>query len=121
MIISNDQTIEISNLELKTIIGVLEEEKKTPQTLIIDLKITFDAQKAAKSDKIEDTIDYFAITKLIKSEVEKTSFELLEKLSNFILTLLKNSTKAKKITLKIQKPQALEEFGAMLSLVSQAG
>ncbi len=118
--ISTDFTISITNLKIETIIGVLEEEKQNPQTIIIDAKITFDGSKSAKSDKIEDTIDYFQVTRLITENVQASSFELLEKLLDFIINIIMKFSLVKEAEVTIHKPKALESFGASLSISAKA-
>jgi FolB domain-containing protein len=108
--------INISDLEVVTIIGMLEEEKITPQRLIVNLQIKFDASDAAKSDNIDDTIDYFELTKIVKDFIENSRFELLEKLADQTLKIINQfSDKIIDSTIEIKKPEALKEFGAMVS------
>jgi D-erythro-7,8-dihydroneopterin triphosphate epimerase len=120
MKIDHNFKINITDLKVKTIIGALEEEKQNPQIIIINAIIQFDGVKSAKSDNIDDTVDYFEITKLIKEKVEQTKFELLEKLVDSILKIIMKFHLVTKAKVEIQKPQALAEFGAMVSLKASA-
>ena len=114
--INNYSIIKIEDLEIVTIIGLLEREKTTPQKLIINLEIRLDADKAAISDDINDTIDYFTLTKLVKEFIENSRFELLEKLADQTLKIINQfSDKIIDSTIEIKKPEALKEFGAMVS------
>ena len=114
--INNYSIIKIEDLEIVTIIGLLEKEKITPQKLIINLEIRLDADKAAISDDIKDTIDYFTLTKLVKKFIENSRFELLEKLADQTLKIINQfSDKIIDSDIEIKKPEALKEFGAMVS------
>ena len=114
--INNYSIIKIEDLKIVTIIGLLEREKTTPQKLIINLEIRLDADKAAISDDINDTIDYFTLTKSLKEFIENSRFELLEKLADQTLKIINQfSDKIIDSTIEIKKPEALKEFGAMVS------
>ncbi len=108
--------INISDLEVVTIIGMLEEEKITPQRLIVNFQVKFDSSPAAETDNIKDTIDYFELTKIVKDFIENSRFELLEKLADQALKIINQfSDKIIDSTIEIKKPEALREFGAMVS------
>ena len=100
-------TIRITNLKLRTIIGTNDWERECKQDVVINVKIGFDATKASESDRIEDAIDYKAITKRIISEVESTSFFLLEKLAKCILKIVMENPLVKEAVVRVDKPLAL--------------
>ena len=100
-------TIRITNLRLRTIIGIYEWERKHKQDIVINVTIEFDATKASKSDNIDDTIDYKAITKNIIKEVEASEFFLLERLTDMVLQITMKHPQVVKATVRIDKPVAL--------------
>jgi len=100
-------TIHITNLKLRTIIGIHDWERKHKQDIVINVKIEFDASKACQSDAIEDTLDYKVITKHIIKEVEASNFQLLEKLTQFILNIVMDYPQVQEATVCVNKPFAL--------------
>ena len=60
-----EDIIYIKDLRIKTIIGIFDWERKVKQEVSIDMEFPFDCKKAAKTDSIEDTTDYKAITKTV--------------------------------------------------------
>jgi len=118
--INRDVEINITGLKVKTIIGVYEEEKNNPQTLFFDIKIKYDASKAMHSDNLEDAIDYFQISKLIKEKIANNHFELLEKLLDFTLKTIMKLSQVKELEVTIHKPEALKKFGADVSITTSA-
>ena len=100
-------TIRITNLRLRTIIGTNDWERKTLQDILINITIEFDATKPARSDDIEDTVDYKKITKKIIKFVEASQFFLLEKLTAEVLNLVMENKKIVAATVRIDKPHAL--------------
>jgi D-erythro-7,8-dihydroneopterin triphosphate epimerase len=100
-------TIRITDLLLRTIIGNNEWERSAPQDVIITIEIVFDASKAAASDSIKDTIDYKKLKRRIIVEVENSSFNLLESLTNMVLSIVMEEPRTKKAVVRIEKPGAL--------------
>ena len=96
------QVIFIDELRLSTLIGIYPREKAMPQTIELSLQIGTSTTSAGNSDEIADTINYAEVVERLRSELAARHFNLLEKLSEFIATLL------------------LEEFGALWVRVSIA-
>jgi dihydroneopterin aldolase len=58
-----------------------DEERAQPQPFEIDVLASLDAGPAASSDRLEDTVDYAALSGLVVERVEGTSRHLLETLA----------------------------------------
>ena len=99
--------IYIRNLRVQAIIGIFGWERKVRQEVSIDLEISFDCKRAAKTDAIESTIDYKAITKGIIAYVESSSFQLQESLAEGIASLVKEKYGVESLKLRVSKPGAL--------------
>jgi D-erythro-7,8-dihydroneopterin triphosphate epimerase len=99
--------IRITNLKLRTIIGINDWERKKKQDVIINIAIQTDANQASISDNIKDTIDYKLLTKHIIKEVEASKYYLLEKLCRRILEIVLQEKRAYEATVRLDKPGAL--------------
>lgn len=99
--------IKIDNLKLRTIVGIYEWEKKTKQDVIINVEMEFDGTKAIKTDDIEDTVDYKAITKKIIAMVEGTQFNLIERIAGEAMKIVMENEKVDKASVRVDKPGAL--------------
>lgn len=100
--------IHIENLFLRTIIGINDAEREKKQDVRINIWLEFNADKAAVSDNIEDTINYRTLTKKTIDLVENSSFYLLEKLCNEILQIALNSSDLVEwAKVKVEKPHAI--------------
>ena len=109
--------IYIKDLRLQTIIGIFGWEREVRQEVSIDLEMTFDCKRAAKTDAIKDAIDYKKITKGIIKFVEKSEFQLQETLAEGIADLVKNQYKVDSLKLRVSKPGALrhaEDVGVII-------
>ena len=109
--------IYIKDLRVQTIIGIFGWEREVRQEVSIDLEMVFDCKRVAKTDAIEDTIDYKKITKGIIKFVEESEFQLQETLAESIAALVKNEYKVNSLKLRISKPGALrhaEDVGVII-------
>ena len=112
-----EDLIYIKDLRVQTIIGIFGWEREVRQEVSIDLEMTFDCKRAAKTDAIEDTIDYKKITKGIIKFVEESEFQLQETLAEGIADLVKNEYKVDSLKLRVSKPGALrhaEDVGVII-------
>lgn len=99
--------VTIKNLRLRTIVGIYEWEKKKLQEVIINLQVTFDGRDAAHTDDIEKTIDYKSLRNQIINHVEKTNFNLVEKIASDTADIALSFPIAKKVQVEVDKPGAL--------------
>jgi len=100
-------TIRITDLRLRTIIGINDWEREEEQDVVINVTMDFDAAKSSQSDNVNDTVDYKDITKDIIKEVESSKYFLLEKLADQILHIILKHPRVTRATVKIDKPFAL--------------
>jgi dihydroneopterin aldolase len=79
----------LRGLQIDTVIGIYDWERKIRQTVIIDLEMGTDIRNAAATDDIAHTLDYKTLSKRIIAFVEASEFQLVEtlaeKISNIIL------------------------------------
>ncbi len=100
-------SIRITDLSLRAIIGIFDWERTRKQKVVINVEIAFNASKAAKSDKVKDTIDYKTITKKIIKHVEASQYFLLEKLADQVLKIVMEDPKVRSAKVRVDKPGAL--------------
>lgn len=106
-------TIFISELKVQTKLGVPEWERMVAQTIILDIEIGVDLDKACKSDAIADTIDYGAVVSRIRQTLSKNSFKLVEALAEHIAQLILKEFKAENVKVKVAKPAILPGLKAL--------
>ena len=80
----------IKDLEVETVIGIYDWEREVRQLISISLVMDFDLTKAAKSDKIEDSLNYKKISKRIIKLVESLKSKLIENLAQKIAATILN-------------------------------
>lgn len=99
--------IYIRDLEISTVIGIFDWERKIRQTVSLDFDFATDIRRAAASDNIADALDYKAITKRVISFVEKSEFQLVETLAERTAALVLEEFPVSWLRLRLGKPGAL--------------
>lgn len=99
--------INISDLLLRTIIGINEEERDKKQDVLINLTMQVDLKDAGQSDEICDAVNYRTITKEIIELIEHSQFQLVEKMANEVARICLKDERVQHAMVKIEKPGAL--------------
>jgi dihydroneopterin aldolase len=100
-------TIFLHDLRIKTIVGIWEWERRIRQTVSIDLEMGADIRKAARTDRIEDALDYKQIAKRVQQFVQDSSYQLVETLAENIATVVLREFDVPWITVRVNKPGAI--------------
>jgi len=103
----NMDKIFINDLQVETVIGIFDWEREIKQTISINLEMEFDISEAAKSDNINDSLDYKKVSKRIISLCEKADSYLLENLIEKIAQVILKEFPVSKVTVSLEKPGAL--------------
>ena len=99
----------LRGLSTQCIIGFIDWERRTPQTLQIDLEIPCDCTRAARSDEVEDTVDYKRVAKRVLGWVPTTKFQLVETLAHHLALLLVSEFDLEWIRVSVNKPGAIRD------------
>ena len=97
----------IEDLRVETVIGIYDWERKIKQIVALDLEMAFDNRKPAASDRIEDTLDYKAVSKRLIAFVENSHFELVETLAERCAEIVQHEFGVAWLRLKLSKPGAV--------------
>ena len=99
--------IYLNDLRIETTIGIYEWERRTRQTVVLDIEMGADISKAAASDKISDTLNYKEVAKRIISFVSESEFELVETLAEKISEIILNEFDVPWCRLRLNKQGAV--------------
>jgi dihydroneopterin aldolase len=101
--------ITIADLEVFYCIGVPERERARPQRLLLSVELELDASRAARSDRLEQTIDYHAIAQDLLAYGRGRSWKLLEALAANLADRIMSRHRPRRVTVEVKKfviPQA---------------
>jgi 7,8-dihydroneopterin aldolase/epimerase/oxygenase len=99
--------IYIRNLRVDCVIGVFEWERRIRQTVAIDLDLAADVARAARTDRLDDTLDYKAIAKRLIEYVGQSQFQLVETLAERVADVVLHEFAVRWLRVCINKRGAL--------------
>ena len=97
----------IEALEIETLIGIYDWERRIRQSLLFDIEMAFDNRKPAASDDIADTLNYKAVSKRLIEYVSASSFGLVETLAERCAQIVLDEFNVQWLRLKLSKPGAV--------------
>ena len=95
--------IHIEQLEVSSVIGVSEHERKAPQRLIINISFWPRRQTRDMADRIGETINYAVVAEQTQKFVHDEAVNLIETLADRLAAHLLKKFPIQKITLEIRK------------------
>lgn len=97
----------IRDLQIETVIGIYDWERKVRQIVSLDIDMASDIKKAADSDNIDDTLSYKTVAKRLIAFVEQSEFELVEALAEKICEIILEEFNVPWVRLTLNKPGAV--------------
>jgi dihydroneopterin aldolase len=97
----------IRELKVDTLVGIYDWERRMRQQVVLDLDMGSDIARAAKSDKIEDTLDYKAVAKRVAQFVRESEFQLVETLAEKVAELVMQEFRVPWVKVTLNKPGAV--------------
>lgn len=97
----------LRGLEVECIIGFIEWERRVPQTVSIDLELPVDCRRAARTDRVADTLDYKAVAKRLIAFVEGSRYQLVETLAEHAARLVLEDFGVEWVRISVNKPGAI--------------
>ncbi|HEX3849028.1 MAG TPA: dihydroneopterin aldolase [Steroidobacteraceae bacterium] len=99
--------IYIHALKTEAIIGIFDWERQVRQTVIVDIEIGADVRKAARSDSIDDTLNYKRVAKRALTFIQGSKFHLVETLAEHLAMLILEDFGVASVHIALSKPGAV--------------
>jgi dihydroneopterin aldolase len=97
----------LRDLRIDTVIGIYDWERRTRQTIILDLEMSADIARAAATDHIDDTLNYKAVAKRLIDFVGNSDFQLVETLAERCTEIIREEFGVKWVRLTLNKKGAV--------------
>ncbi|WP_210395657.1 dihydroneopterin aldolase [Motiliproteus sediminis] len=97
----------IHGLEVDTVIGIYDWERKIRQTVNLDLEMGTDIRQAAASEDIDKTLNYKSVSKRLIEFIGASEFLLVETMAEEIATLVMQEFPVPWLKLRLGKPGAV--------------
>jgi dihydroneopterin aldolase len=101
--------LSLLGMRFEALHGVLASEKVDPQPFEVDLVLHVDLDDVARTDVLEDTVDYRGMHELVDSIVVGPSFNLIEGLAGAIARAVLAGTDPRlvgAVEVRVRKPEA---------------
>jgi len=108
--IKTGKTVDIvylKELEVETVIGIFDWERKIKQIVSLDLEMQSDVAAAAATDHIDQALDYKKIAKRLISFIEASEFQLIETMAEQIAEIVLTEFNVPWLKLRLSKPGAV--------------
>ena len=86
--------------------GVFDFERRDGQVFKVDLVLGLDTRPAARSDDLQDTVDYGTLVATVKKAVESDPVDLIETLAERIATVCLADRRVQWSEVTVHKPDA---------------
>ena len=83
--------------------GVMPAEKQVGQRFVVDVVLFGDFSKAARSDFLDDAVNYSQVHALVCEAMEKGSFDLIEKAAGHLCAVLLDSLNIDSVEVTVEK------------------
>ncbi|MBS1200975.1 MAG: dihydroneopterin aldolase [Proteobacteria bacterium] len=107
----------LKELTTETVIGIFDWEREVKQTIAIDLEMSADIRRAARSDSIKDTLNYKAVAKRVLAFTGESRFQLVETLAEEVARLVLTEFEVDWVRVTLHKPGAIrhsKDVGVMI-------
>ncbi len=98
----------LRGLQCECSIGVWAWEKQITQTLVLDVDLATDVDKAAQNDDLNDALDYQAIAERVQAYAKDSSVELIETLVERLAQLILSEFNTHWVRIKLDKGPAVK-------------
>ena len=99
----------LRGLRIETTIGIYDWEKAIKQPVVLDLEMATDVARGAATDRIEDALDYKAVSKRLKQFVAESRFELVETLAERCAAIIRDEFGVPWVRLTLNKIGAVRD------------
>ena len=103
----------IRELKVEAILGILPQERVTPQPVLINITVFTDTRRAARSKDIVDAVNYAALADAATKLTIDGEYLLIETLVEDLAALSLSLAHVEGVSVRVEKPQAVPAAGAV--------
>jgi dihydroneopterin aldolase len=107
----------LTALTTEAVIGIFDWEREVKQAISLDLVMSADIRRAAKTDSIHDTLNYKAVAKRVLAFVQDSRYQLVETLAEEVARLILTEFPVEWVSVTLHKPGAIrhsKDVGVMI-------
>jgi dihydroneopterin aldolase len=111
----------LRDLRIDTVIGIYDWERRTRQTVILDLEMGADIARAAATERIEDALNYKQVAKRLIQFVGESDFQLVETLAERCAEIILNEFGVPWVRLTLNKKGAVRGASDVGVIIERGG
>ena len=96
--------VELEGLEVFGRHGVLDEERRDGQTFLYDVTLEV-GEDAARSDRIDDAVDYRKVAAVVREVSDGREYQLLEALAAAVVDAISERFDVSRVRVRVRKPR----------------
>jgi 7,8-dihydroneopterin aldolase/epimerase/oxygenase len=107
----------LTALTTEAVIGIFDWEREVKQAISLDLVMSADIRRAARTDHIEDTLNYKAVAKRVLAFVQDSRYQLVETLAEEVARIILTEFPVEWVSVTLHKPGAIrhsKDVGVMI-------
>lgn len=85
-------------------VGVSSEERSTPQECLLDLEFEADLDRASRTDRLQDTLNYATVFATVHEVARGSRFRLLEGFAGALFDRLCEEHTFQSVRIRVRKP-----------------
>lgn len=101
---SSALTVSIHGISAHGRHGVFPEERELGQRFVVDVDMVLAGAAAARSDRLDDTVDYGDVAARVARIIEGDPVDLIERLADLIADALLADGRVAEVTVRVVKP-----------------
>ena len=101
-----DDRLAVRGIEAFGYHGVLAHERRDGQLFVTDLVLSLDTRDAARTDDLQDTVDYGSLVTRVKQTMESDPVDLIETLAQRIADTCLEYRLVRSVEVTVHKPHA---------------
>ncbi len=102
----------IKDLELLTMIGVHDAERRAPQRVLVNVDLSVRETGPASGDRLDDVLDYSVIVGKIEETVKAGHINLVETLAERVAAVCLEDARVTTAEVRIEKPDVIANAGS---------
>ena len=105
--LAENDWIHLRRVEIQCVLGMYPAERTKNRPVCMDISLACSTRKAAKSDKLQDTLDYESIEAEAVAVAKKGRFQLVEALAESVAAVCLKHPQVRAVRVVVDKPGAL--------------
>ena len=112
--------LELCGLEVSCIIGDLPDERINEQVMRIDAVLFLDLRKAARSDDLDDTVDYAEICDDIRSVLKRAECRMIERAADCVAFVCLRDPRVARVRVRVEKRERVDGLRAAAVVIERS-